>query len=194
MSTKLSVSNATKYTKNPFIDEDRFIMNRGKQQIIAGSANRILVNPDTGETEGIAILHKFKEVDKEQFVKIYIDEIKALFDLSRSGLKVFGYFLQAMRINTDEIYVNIPKLMAYCNYRYKAQAYKGLGELLSNKIIAMSADVNIWFINPHIIFNGDRIAFIKQYKLKDKDVLPTQTEMFKQLEQAREKIEEQPKD
>lgn len=186
MSTKLTVSNATKYETNPFIEEDTLVINKGKQQIIAGSANRVLVNPDTGETEGIAILHKFKEVDKEQFVKIYVDEIKALFDLSKSGLKVLGYFLQAMRINTDEIYLSIPKLMKYCNYSYKAQAYKGLAELLSNKIIAMSRDTNIWFINPHIIFNGDRIAFVKQYKLKAKPELPTQTEMFKQLEPPKE--------
>ncbi len=57
--------------------------------------------------------------------------------------------------------------MAYCGYKSKMQCYRGLGELLANKIIAMSDQPNLWFINPKIVFNGDRIAFIKQYKITE---------------------------
>jgi hypothetical protein len=44
-----------------------------------------------------------------------------------------------------------------------------LAELIGNEIIAMSDKPNIWYINPSVIFNGDRIAFIKEYNLK-KDI------------------------
>jgi len=170
----LKVSTGKKYNHNPFVSGGVLKIDKGKRQIIAGSTKKVLVDTDTGETEGIAMLHKYHEVDKTQFVKLFISEVSALFDLSKSGLKVFGYVLSALRINVDEVYIDIQELKKYCGYKQKNQVYKGLAELMSCKIIAMSNKSSIWYINPNIIFNGDRIVFAKEYRIKKSNEIPTQ--------------------
>lgn len=176
---RLSLKEAIKHTKNPFIEEPYFKMETKRQTIIAGSSNKLIVDPETGVAEGITLIHKFKEVDTNQFVKIYLAEIKSLFELSKAGLKTFAYVLHCLKINEAEAYINIPELMEYCQYKQSNQAYRGLGELMANKIIAMSKRVNIWYVNPNFIFNGDRVAFIRQYKIKNKKKEPEQLPMFK---------------
>lgn len=178
----VKLRNAEKYSKNPFLSDEVLKIDSGKKVIMAGSTKQVLVNTDTGETEGITLLHKYKEVDRSQFVKLYVNEIQSLFDLSKTGLKVFGFVVNSMRINTDEIYISINKLMQYCGYRNKTQAYKGLSELIGNKIIAMSQDANLWYVNPNVVFNGDRIAFVKEYRLKDSSNV-SQSELFNDAKQ-----------
>ncbi len=174
MSEITMVSEAQKHDKSPFLDNELLTINKGKKTIIAGSTKDVLINSETGEVSGTTVLHKFKEVDKTQFVKLFIGEISALFELSKPGLKVFGFVLQSLPINKGEIYIHIPDLMEFCDYNTKRQAYKGLGELIFNKIIAMSNRPNVWYINPAIVFNGDRIAFVKEYRLKESNFKGTQ--------------------
>ena len=171
------VRGAVKYRQNPFIDEV-FKLSKGKTTLIAGSTKEILVDSETGETKGIGMLHRYKEVDKDHFVKIFVKEVSSLFDLSKSGLKAFGYILTIMPINKDEIFIHMPDLLSYCGWTSYASAYKGLGELMANKIIAMSEKHGHWFVNPNIIFNGDRIAFIKEYRLKQPIRQPRQLNAF----------------
>ena len=130
----------------------------------------MLLNRDTGEVNGIALMHKQTIIDRDKFIKIYISEVSSLLDLSKSGLKVFGYILQSLQPQQHEIYIYFPDLLKACAYKSKNQAYKGLFELVKNKIIALSHKPNIWYINPNILFNGDRIAFVKEYKLESKPV------------------------
>jgi len=165
---EIQISKAPKYETNPFILEDVFKMNTATKTVIVGSQKKVLVDTDTGEVEGYTLLHKFKEVDKEQFVKLYVNEIQSLFDLSKTGLRVFSYIISLMRINDATIYLDIHTAQKECGYAHKKAIYKGLSELVQNKIVALSNKPNLWFINPNIVFNGDRIAFIKEYKMKKK--------------------------
>jgi hypothetical protein len=73
-------------------------------------------------------------------------------------------------MNEAQIYLNIHKLVEYAEWTNTTQAYKGLGELIANSIIAPSCQPNIWFINPNVIFNGDRIAFIREFRMKEKKI------------------------
>ena len=164
----IRLSESKKYTVNPFIENGVLKIDRGKKTIIAGGTKDVMVDSETGDITGMAMLHKYKEVDKNQFIKIYIDEVKSLFDLSKTGIRAFNYVLSCMLINKDEIYLNIHRLVEYAEWSNTTQAYKGLGELIANKIIAPSVEPNIWFINPNVIFNGDRIAFVREYRVKQK--------------------------
>jgi hypothetical protein len=165
----IRVSDAEKYAVSPFLKEEVFKVDSKKKTIIAGKSSQVMLNANTGTLEGITLLHRFTEVDRERFVKIFTNEVGFLFELSKSGLKVFSYLVTIVKQDTDEVYLHIPELMEYCGYSSKNQAYRGLSELISNKIIAMSDRNNIWYINPNILFNGDRIAFIKEYRMSTKE-------------------------
>lgn len=166
MSNIVKMSETQKYTKNPFVGQDYLKIDKGTKQILAGATNKLLVNSETGETEGITMMHRYKEVDKTTFVKLYVGEVGALFELTKTGLKTFGFVLTCLKINEDTIYIYMPDLISYAGWKSLKQAYRGIGELIHNKIIAPSTKPNIWYINPNIVFNGDRIAFIKEYRLK----------------------------
>jgi len=167
----ISVRSAIKYGSNPFMEGEILELKKGNKTVIAGSTSKYLVDSKTGETEAITLLAKKQEVDKEEFAKIYIHQIQSLFNLSKSGIRVFAYLLSALKINKGEVYINISRVMEFCGYKQKNQAYKGLAELISNNIIAMSKDPNIWYINPNVVFNGNRIAFLKEYKIINKPKL-----------------------
>jgi len=51
------------------------------------------------EVENINFMGLRKRVDTEEFVKIYKAQIQALFELSNRAIKVFGYFMDALRIS-----------------------------------------------------------------------------------------------
>jgi hypothetical protein len=160
------VTTTKKFKENPFLEEGVLTIKKGRSTVIAGRTKKVMLDVETGEAEGLVLLHKYKEVDKDQFIKLYLGEIRSLFDLSKTGLKAFGYVISCMRINDAEIYLNVTAMTEFCQWTATVQAYKGLGELIANKIIAPSVQPNLWFINPNVIFNGDRIAFIKEYRLK----------------------------
>jgi hypothetical protein len=164
----IKVSEAIKHNHNPFLDHNVITIDKGRKSLIIGSTKDVLVNVETSEIQAVTMLHKYKEVDKEEFVKFYKSEISSLFDLTKPGLKVFGYLLNKLPQNDCEVYLYMPELMEYCGYRQKNLVYKGLSELIGANIIAMSYKSNIWYINPKIIFNGDRIAFVKEYRISNK--------------------------
>jgi len=174
----VKLSQTQKYETSPFVGQDYLKIDRQKRTIIAGSTNKILMDSTTGETEGITLMHKYKEVDKTTFVKLFVDEVSALFDLTKAGLKTFGYILSCLEPNKDTIYIYLPGLMEFAKWNSTKQVYRGLGELIANKIIAPSVMPNIWFINPNIVFNGDRIAFVKEYRLKKELPEPKQLRAF----------------
>jgi Firmicute plasmid replication protein (RepL) len=165
------ISKVDKYEKNPFLGGDVLTIKRGKSSMIIGSTNKLLVDEKTGEVEGLAILHKYTEVDKDEFVKVYIKEMKNLLDLTSTGTKSFYFLLECLRINEATVYINITKMAEYCKWKNTSQCYLGLGELIANKVIAPSTEPNLWFINPNFIFNGNRIVFMKEYRRKEeKDI------------------------
>lgn len=180
MSDIIKVSDAPKHLVSPFMDGGMLKIDSHKKTIITGKASEVIIDPETGDLKGQAVMHRYKEVDKTQFVKLFIGEVSALFDLSKAGLKVFGFVLNQLPINKGEVYIHIPDLMEWCSYKTKKQAYKGLGELLHNNIIAMSNRPSVWYINPAVVFNGDRISFIKEYRLKNPEPQPKQLNMYEE--------------
>ena len=51
-------------------------------------------------------------------------------------------------------------------YKSDKAIYKGLAELVQSEIIARGPNEYNWFINPLIVFNGDRVSFTKTYVRK----------------------------
>ena len=167
------MSKSIKYEENPFlVDNDEGIvkgMRVGTKGTIVAGTNDILLDSKTSEVKAHSVIISQKEVDRDKFVKIYLTEISALFDLSKTGIRMFSYVMQVLKINKATIYISVQDAIDYCHYKTKSSVYKGLGELISNKIIAMSTRPNLWHINPSIIFNGDRVTFVKDIRVKDKE-------------------------
>jgi hypothetical protein len=70
--------------------------------------------------------------------------------------------------------------MEYTGYKSEKSVYIGLASLLENKIIARGSHDILYFINPMIVFNGDRVTFAKTYVKKQKVKIgnPNQVDLF----------------
>ena len=155
-----------KFKKNPFVEQEDFKPRRTKKAKISANKNEVVVNTETGATTGITYLHRIQEVDEDQFIKVYVKGLSAMYDLSQSAHRVLQYFMINLPANKADIILNMPDLMKFCGYNQRTQAYRHIGELARAGIMAKSEEVNGWFLNPAIIFNGDRIALINEIHKK----------------------------
>lgn len=166
MEKDIRLSDMQKYEENPFYEETFYKMQLGKTWTKHVGAGVGSFTNSSGDTSRSHILAESGFYDKEEFVKYYARNIKEAYGLSTMAMKVFGYFADNLKKDDSEVYLHLPDVIKFCGYKTHVSVYKGLTELVSNNIIAMSEKSNIWYINPSFMFNGDRFTIIKDFMLK----------------------------
>lgn len=117
---------------------------------------------NNGEILGGTAFIRDKVVDQEQFIKFYFAGVKAFFELKPATLKVFSFILEQLLPNKDMFVFILEDAVEHTKLG-KTSIYKGLTELCNHDIIARAMTDNIYFINPMMVFNGDRITFATSY-------------------------------
>ena len=161
-----------RYEINPFTsDLDLQVGTKNVRISSLGKDENILINQKTGEALGTHIVAR-KKVDQESFVKTFANYMAFTFELSKAGNKALRVVMWAMKetsINKDSVLLDKLTLSDFLkdhkNYDNKdlqlsyPTFMRGLSELEKSKIIAKSLRGAVYFINPQVMFNGDRIAF-----------------------------------
>ena len=148
----LKLTDFQKNEENPFMKQaiegiENHVVKKYKSS--TGSDKKAVVavaDTDTGEVFKTSFIRQI-EVDEEQF-------------------RVFGYILTCMKPKNDMIIFDRRKCLEYTQYKSDKAIYKGLAELVQSEIIARGPNEYNWFINPLIVFNGDRVSFTKTYVRK----------------------------
>ena len=158
------------YESNPSVPEKGAISRTRKRQI--GDEHKGLVIDDgSGEVlgRGTAVAYEWEEVDAERFVKLFLSGLKQAADLSKPGLAVFEVVYNNLRNKPNEDRVNLSFYGAkqvisdITDRTYQ----RGLKELLEKEFLFRSPFDGVFFVNIRYMFNGDRLAFVKAYHLKD---------------------------
>lgn len=173
-SLKIKEVNVTDKTKkavvrhkdNPFLEElDLTVRTKQVKVSKLGKDNNVLVDRDTGEEQG-TFVGTFKRVDDEQFLKLFTANIALTFELKAAGIKAFNvvcWMMQNKAIERDLITIDKYVLEDFNEEHNKklsrAVLYRGLDNLIENKILARARREGDYFINPNFMFNGDRIVF-----------------------------------
>lgn len=157
-----------RYDKNPFITLTN--TKSGIRRVTSSRNDRMMVvNEVTGEliAPGVTFGTAY-EVDKTQFVKLYINGVKAVADLTGAGTKVFEllYLEVQKNVGRDVMYLSFSEVDQLVTPISKATFMKGMKELLEKGFIAESMTQGKYFLNPDYMFNGDRLAFIKEVRMK----------------------------
>lgn len=168
---KVSLIKAPKYEVNPFIDKCT-IKTRSKRLTVARGG--MIVDHNTGEIEGMTEIAQVVSVDEGQFIKLFTKDLAIWFDLSKSGLRVFGALLATIQeeaIMRDSVFFdyNHPKVSEF--KITKNTFYRGIEELIEKMFIARGRTSGWYFTNPAMFFNGNRARFIKEYRLEQKPVI-----------------------
>ena len=153
------------YLTNPSVPDATEIA-KAKRVQIGDTHKGFVVDNGTGEIlgRGAAFAYEFEEVDKERFVKLYLAGLKQASGLSKAGLAVFEIVYSALREAPGRDSVNLSQdlsVLAPATFR------RGLRELLEKEFLFRSPYDGTFFVNIRFMFNGDRLAFVKGYQLKN---------------------------
>lgn len=162
MEKRLSIRQHPEHSVNPFLKN---LIIRRKNKTYAVGQNKALVDLETGEYEAVVVNYIKYEVEKSDYVKLFIAEMVAFWNLSKKAQKVLMYIFKALKINDDMIYMDIRECCEVTKLK-RIAIYYGVCELLDKGLIARSNKTNIYYINPSIFFKGDRITFIKELHRK----------------------------
>lgn len=158
-----------RYASNPFISNAMVNTKSGVKRISSKGGDRMMVvSETTGEIMAPAGFWQAQEVDKTQFVKLYVNGVKAFKELTGAGTKVFEVLYMKVQsgIGKDQLMLTFPNLDQSINPMSEATFYRGMRELIDKGFIAESTVPGIYYLNPDYIWNGDRLAFVKEFRLK----------------------------
>lgn len=171
---ELTIRDFQKNSENPFLKQavEKVNNNIVKKYKTASKTGEKAVlhayDPQTGEVLGHTSFIRQIEVDEEQFTKMYLSNFSKFFDLPASAIKVFGYIMTVLLPKKDMFYFILEDCMTYTGYKSHKSIHQGLAFLLKAEIIARGKTEYIYFINPMVAFNGDRITFAKTYIKKQR--------------------------
>jgi Firmicute plasmid replication protein (RepL) len=176
------IRDVQKFDHNPFLEqaiEDIKIIK--KTQIVKPkntSEIQIVVNSG-GEVTGHTAFMRYIEVEEEKFAKLYLSQFAAFWELKSNSIRVFGYIINNLQPRQDMFIVYMDKALQHTKYKYAKEVNTGLVGLIEAGIIAKSIYENHYFINPMIVFNGDRVTFAKTYiRKKSLEQNPNQISLF----------------
>lgn len=160
-----------RYASNPFVSGALAATKTGVRRISNSDGNRMMVvSEKTGEIMAPAGFWHAQEVDKTAFVKLFVNGVKALRELTGAGTKVFEvlYLRVQEGIGKDQLWLTYPSLDQSVTPMSEATFYRGMRELLDKGFLAESTTPGLYFLNPDYLWNGDRLAFVQEYRLRTK--------------------------
>lgn len=152
------------YENNPSVPQEGEIKKVKKQQL-GNEQQGMLINESSGEImgKGSAVHYEWEEVDKERFVKLFLEGLRQASGLTKPGMAVFEIVYNELRDTPGKDTVRLSYLTSGLN---KATFYRGMRNLLDNGFLYRSPFDGTFFVNIRYMFNGDRLAFVKAYTVK----------------------------
>lgn len=151
------------HNENPFMVE----MTTKTKRVTNKRGDMMLVNNETGEIQSqVAGFWEAHEVDSTKFVKLFIKGVKALKELTGAGTKVFEvlYLRVQESIGKDQIYMSFNLVDQAITPMSEATYTRGMRELIEKEFLAASPNIGLYWLNPSFVWNGDRLAFVQEYR------------------------------
>ncbi len=139
---------------------------KGRKKNYTVASGAMTLTDKTGVIQG-AVQHTITRiVDDTLFVKVFGDGIAGMYDLGRPGAKVFRFLFDEVQKNPnqDRMYLYFMDALEDPWRIPKTTFFKGMAELLDKGFLAKSANPNMFFLNPSMMWNGDRFRFVQEYR------------------------------
>ena len=150
------------YDANPFMMEmqtkTRRVTNKRGDMMLVSNEGEIVTN--------VAGFWEAEEVDATKFVKLFVKGVKALKELTGAGTKVFEvlYLRVQENIGKDQVYMAFAAVDQALTPMSVSTYKRGMAELIEKGFIAATPMQGVFWLNPSFVWNGDRLAFVKEYR------------------------------
>lgn len=196
MTTKKISLLKQRYEENPFATEEGFrIPIKRKSEVIQTQGPAAVT---VGEEKiSVAEIRSIKTVDSEPFVKLFVEELDRFYGLTPTALRIVTILIRdigKIRVGDgDQVYISersIADTMKEHGVKPPSPAtyYRAMEELIAKGFVAPSTRPGLFFINPAIFFNGDRVRFVTEIRRKRVSKL----EKLEQEGQQRLELEDAP--
>jgi hypothetical protein len=185
-----TLSDFPKYDENPFMRQLLYMRNTRNKIVAAGKVFDVQ-DPETGEVSDTQTMRSWvvERVDKDEFTKIYDKYLQVVFGLSPRALKLFQYFLTALKFNDERVFFDAKEATKVTGYTSKQTIVTALTELVDAEIIARSPAPNIYYINPKVFVKGNRIDMIQTWVKKNTPEDRALAEQMKERDEKRKQLE-----
>lgn len=161
-----------RYSANPFVEDGAFVVptRRKREQLMTMGPAAVVAD---GEKIDVAQVVRVRMVDSERFVKLFVDKLSIFFDLTPSSIRLLTVLIEvvseARHMNTDRIPLTegiAAEIMREHGEEALSSAsyYRALNELVAAGFIAPSATPPLYWLNPAVLFNGDRMRFVDEIR------------------------------
>jgi hypothetical protein len=159
------------YKQNPSLQNRLPIRITPQKASKVGDAYMIAHNTGEVLAHGTFGFIEEKEVDNEQFVKIYLAGVRKYAELGKAGAMVFEFIYKQMSgrdaKDRDTITISLVLAQEWNPKLNKATYYRGLNELLDKEFLFRCyASPDLYFVNVRFMFNGDRLVLAQSYRRK----------------------------
>lgn len=161
-----------RYKTNPFVSEGGFsIPTRSKRETLQtmGPASVVV----EGQQIDVAQVVRVKKVDTDRFVKVFVNHLAGFYDLTPTSMRLLTVLLQVV---SDSRYINADQIVLTEGIAREtmkehgqkplssASYYRAVNELIASGFIAPTETPPLFFINPAVLFNGDRVRFVTELR------------------------------
>lgn len=152
------------FKTNPFIGELDGVMFLKPKATTILAKDEAVIDQTTGEIKRgkDLLIGRRKVVDKSQFAKIYMDKIADIMRLSKSAVKVLVYLSGKMDYD-NKAFLNAKDDYEKIGYKTSQVVSKGLKELISKGIIAISNMPGFYWLNPIYVCKGERFSIYDEW-------------------------------
>jgi hypothetical protein len=150
------------YAQNPFMID----MTTKTKRVTNKRGDMMLVSNEGEIVSNVAGFWEAEEVDSTKFVKLFVKGVKALKELTAAGTKVFEvlYLRVQEGIGRDQVLMAFAAVDQALTPMSEATYTRGMRELIEKGFIAASPVQGMFWLNPSFVWNGDRLAFVKEYR------------------------------
>ena len=151
------------HTENPFMAGANVATRT--RRVTNKRGDMMLVSNEGEIVSQIAGFWEAEEVDSTKFLKLFVNGVRALAELSNPGARVFELLYIEMQNNVgkDQVYLSFTGIEVETKIS-RATFKRGMAELIDKKFLAAMPAVGWYWVNPDFIWNGDRLAFVKEYR------------------------------
>lgn len=122
-----------------------------------------LINAENGEVikGGVYLNRQFGYLDDLENVKLFKNVASTLANLSPPGIKMFFYIVANLNKGQEKVYIAPQSALKFTGYSSNKDVYKGIFELVTCEVLARSSEHLMYFVNPNILFVGNKVDLLK---------------------------------
>lgn len=110
-----------------------------------------------------------QKVDRETFIKVFRDSIKYIAQLSRTAQRLLWYIMDNLPKDKSYVVIDNMTVMEFCDFKHRKSVRDGIVELLDKNFLTRTTVPKKFWVNPLIVFNGNRITYANEYILDEAD-------------------------